>query len=65
MPSVLSYKWTTTHMAPFPIDYSDEWGSKTTHKAIIFYDSVIRKIWRQENTRWYLIWNCQLDLGKF
>lgn len=51
-------------MASFPIDYADEWVSKTTHEAIISFDSVIRKIWRKENTRWYLIWNCQLNIEK-
>jgi hypothetical protein len=38
-------------MASFLIDYADEWGSKTTPEAIISFDSVIRKIWRKENTR--------------
>lgn len=31
-------------MAPFPIDYSDEWDSKTTQKTIIVYDTVFTKM---------------------
>lgn len=38
----------------FPIDYSDEWDSKTTHKTIILYDIVIKKIWRKEKHKMIL-----------
>lgn len=41
-------------MDPFPIDYSDEWDSKTTHETIILYDTVIKKIWRKEKHKMIL-----------
>lgn len=41
-------------MAPFPIDYSDEWDTKTTHKTIILYDTVIKKICRKEKHKMIL-----------
>lgn len=52
MPSVLS---NTNGLQPIwllsPLITLMNGLSKTTHKAIILYDSVVRKIWRKENTR--------------